>query len=68
MQIAGLRRPDGDNVVIGDPGTGRSSVCCYRQGRLAYTVLPGLRTDPRRQEAWYGWCFRGLTAMPVTWD
>jgi 3-phenylpropionate/trans-cinnamate dioxygenase ferredoxin reductase component len=34
LQIAGVRRPDDDNVVIGDPQTGRFSVCCYRQGRL----------------------------------
>jgi 3-phenylpropionate/trans-cinnamate dioxygenase ferredoxin reductase subunit len=34
LQIAGMRRPDDDNIVMGDPGTGRFSVCCYRQGRL----------------------------------
>ncbi|WP_069758139.1 cytochrome P450 [Streptomyces sp. LUP47B] len=35
---------------------------------LLYTELPGLRTDPRRQEAWHGWFFRGLTTLPVTWN
>lgn len=35
---------------------------------LLYRELPGLRIDPRRQEAWFGWVFRGLTALPVTWD
>lgn len=35
---------------------------------LLYSELPGLRADPRRQEAWFGWVFRGLTAFPVTWD
>jgi cytochrome P450 len=34
---------------------------------LLYERLPGLRTDTRRQEHWYGWVFRGLTALPVTW-
>ncbi len=35
---------------------------------LLYAKLPGLRPDPRRQETWFGWVFRGLTAFPVTWD
>ncbi|WP_033290720.1 cytochrome P450 [Amycolatopsis jejuensis] len=35
---------------------------------LLYDRLPGLRTDPRRAVRWDGWVFRGLTAMPVTWD
>ncbi|MFE4664644.1 cytochrome P450 [Streptomyces sp. NPDC056716] len=35
---------------------------------LLYRRLPGLRTDPRRQEEWVGWVFRGLTSLPVTWD
>ncbi|PXY23450.1 cytochrome [Prauserella coralliicola] len=35
---------------------------------LLYAELPGLRTDPRRPEAWDGWVFRGLTTLPVTWD
>ena len=35
---------------------------------LLYAQLPGLRTDPRREEAWHGWVFRGLTSLPVTWD
>ena len=35
---------------------------------LLYASLPGLRTDPRRDEAWFGWVFRGLTELPVTWD
>lgn len=34
LQIAGVRRPDDDDFVIGDPDTGCFSVCCYRQGRL----------------------------------
>jgi len=34
---------------------------------LAYQAFPGLRTDPRREEEWDGWVFRGLTALPVTW-
>jgi cytochrome P450 len=32
-----------------------------------YDRLPGLRTDSRRAEEWYGWVFRGLTSLPVTW-
>lgn len=35
---------------------------------LVYAQLPGLRTDPRRAEEWHGWVFRGLTALPVTWQ
>jgi cytochrome P450 len=35
---------------------------------LLYDRLPGLRADPRRSEDWYGWVFRGLTSLPVTWD
>jgi cytochrome P450 len=34
---------------------------------VLYDRLPGLRTDPRRNEDWYGWVFRGLTSLPVTW-
>jgi cytochrome P450 len=34
---------------------------------LLYDRLPDLRTDPRRAEEWFGWVFRGLTALPVTW-
>ncbi|OMQ15891.1 cytochrome [Modestobacter sp. VKM Ac-2676] len=34
---------------------------------LAHEVLPGLRSDPRREEQWAGWVFRGLTSLPVTW-
>ena len=35
---------------------------------LLYDLLPGLQVDPRRAERWYGWVFRGLTELPVTWD
>ncbi|GAA3684305.1 FAD-dependent oxidoreductase [Arthrobacter ginkgonis] len=35
LQIAGLSAPDDRTVVRGDPGTGRFSVFCYRQGTLA---------------------------------
>jgi cytochrome P450 len=35
---------------------------------LLYDRVPGLRTDPRRNEDWHGWVFRGLTSLPVTWD
>lgn len=35
---------------------------------LLHALLPGIRTDPRRAEAWHGWVFRGLTTLPVTWD
>ena len=35
---------------------------------LPYERLAGLRTDDRRPAAWDGWVFRGLTALPVTWD
>ncbi|PXY18810.1 cytochrome P450 [Prauserella muralis] len=35
---------------------------------LLYAELPSVRTDPRRAESWDGWVFRGLTALPVTWD
>lgn len=34
---------------------------------LLYERFSGLRTDSRRQEEWYGWVFRGLTVLPVTW-
>jgi 3-phenylpropionate/trans-cinnamate dioxygenase ferredoxin reductase subunit len=34
LQIAGVRRPDDENVRCGDPATGRFSVCCFRDGRL----------------------------------
>lgn len=34
LQIAGVRRPDDESVVTGDPDAGRFSVCCYRRGRL----------------------------------
>lgn len=35
LQIAGVRLPDDTAVLCGDPTTGRFSVCCYRNGRLA---------------------------------
>jgi hypothetical protein len=35
---------------------------------LLYERLPEFRTDPCRQEEWYGWVFRGLTTLPVTWE
>jgi cytochrome P450 len=35
---------------------------------LLYRTLGGFRTDPRRAATWGGWVFRGLTALPVTWD
>ncbi|MBY4214129.1 FAD-dependent oxidoreductase [Rhodococcus fascians] len=35
LQIAGLRLPDDTAVLSGDPTTGRFSVCCFRNGRLA---------------------------------
>jgi cytochrome P450 len=35
---------------------------------LLYERLPGIRTDPRRSEEWFGWVFRGLTSLPVTWE
>jgi 3-phenylpropionate/trans-cinnamate dioxygenase ferredoxin reductase subunit len=35
LQIAGLRLPGDESVVLGDPATGGFSVCCYREGRLA---------------------------------
>jgi len=34
LQIAGVRLPDDENVLCGDPATGRFSVCCFRDGRL----------------------------------
>ena len=34
---------------------------------LLYSRLAGLRTDVRRAEEWFGWVFRGLTSLPVTW-
>lgn len=33
-----------------------------------YDRFPGLRVDERRNEAWDGWVFRGLTSLPVTWN
>ncbi len=35
LQIAGLRQPDDETVVLGDPAVGKFSVCCLRDGRLA---------------------------------
>ncbi|MCR3721987.1 MULTISPECIES: cytochrome P450 [Prauserella salsuginis group] len=35
---------------------------------LLYGELPGFRPDTRRDESWFGWFFRGLTELPVTWD
>lgn len=34
LQIAGVRLPGDENIVCGDPATGRFSVCCFRDGRL----------------------------------
>jgi 3-phenylpropionate/trans-cinnamate dioxygenase ferredoxin reductase subunit len=34
LQIAGVRLPDDESVLCGDPATGRFSVCCFRDGRL----------------------------------
>jgi cytochrome P450 len=34
---------------------------------LLYSRLAGVRTDVRRTEEWFGWVFRGLTSLPVTW-
>jgi 3-phenylpropionate/trans-cinnamate dioxygenase ferredoxin reductase component len=35
LQIVGVRLPGDARVVNGDPATGRFSVCCFRDGRLA---------------------------------
>ncbi|MGK4219481.1 cytochrome P450 [Kocuria marina] len=35
---------------------------------LLYQQFPTLRVDTRRVTTWEGWVFRGLTALPVTWD
>nr|WP_233160078.1 FAD-dependent oxidoreductase [Pseudonocardia sp. MH-G8] len=35
LQIAGVRLPGDETVLCGDPATGRFSVCCFRDGRLA---------------------------------
>lgn len=35
LQIAGLGRPDDETLVLGDPSTGRFSVCRFHRGRLA---------------------------------
>jgi 3-phenylpropionate/trans-cinnamate dioxygenase ferredoxin reductase subunit len=35
LQIAGVRLPGDESVLCGDPATGRFSVCCFRDGRLA---------------------------------
>ncbi|QHG85613.1 cytochrome P450 (plasmid) [Rhodococcus rhodochrous] len=32
-----------------------------------YQRLPEVRLDERRSEQWFGWVFRGLSRMPVTW-
>jgi 3-phenylpropionate/trans-cinnamate dioxygenase ferredoxin reductase subunit len=34
LQIAGLRLPRDQSEVLGDPTSGRFSVCCYRHGQL----------------------------------
>lgn len=35
---------------------------------ILHAELPGLHVDSRRDEAWFGWVFRGLTALPVAWN
>lgn len=35
---------------------------------LLYQRFPTLRVDTGRTTTWDGWVFRGLTALPVTWD
>ncbi|MFI5718950.1 cytochrome P450 [Nocardia sp. NPDC051750] len=35
---------------------------------LLYRRFPGLRVDTSRETRWFGWVFRGLTDLPVTWD
>ncbi|WP_200948675.1 cytochrome P450 [Microbacterium sp. Root61] len=41
-------------------------------GRIAmpalYRRFPGLRVDESRDVTWDGWAFRGITALPVTWN
>ncbi|KAB1648469.1 cytochrome P450 [Pseudoclavibacter endophyticus] len=32
-----------------------------------YRRFPGIRVDARREMAWNGFVFRGITALPVTW-
>ncbi|MGV9546053.1 cytochrome P450 [Nocardia beijingensis] len=34
---------------------------------LLYQRFPTLRVDDRRETAWAGWVFRGLTDLPVSW-
>ncbi len=35
---------------------------------LLYERFPTLHVDERRETAWDGWVFRGLTDLPVTWE
>ena len=34
---------------------------------MLYERFPTLRIDTRRPTEWYGWVFRGITSLPVTW-
>jgi cytochrome P450 len=34
---------------------------------VLYERFPNLRIDDRRTTDWYGWIFRGITKLPVTW-
>ncbi|WP_228810774.1 NAD(P)/FAD-dependent oxidoreductase [Nocardia farcinica] len=45
VQIAGLRRPGDDTVTLGDPATGRFSVCCLREGDLVAVESVGRPAD-----------------------
>ncbi|MFI6362047.1 hypothetical protein ACIBG0_04780 [Nocardia sp. NPDC050630] len=36
--------------------------------RHATWEVTRLHVDSRRDEAWFGWVFRGLTALPVAWN
>lgn len=33
-----------------------------------YRRIPDLRVDKSREVEWFGWVFRGITHLPVTWD
>jgi len=51
------------------PATGRPASPSARSPcRCSTTVSRVCRPQLRRSEEWFGWAFRGLAPLPVTWD
>ncbi|WP_427005396.1 cytochrome P450 [Pseudarthrobacter sp. H2] len=57
----------GGNHFCAGTWVARASVAGVALPRL-FNTLPNLRLDPSRQAVDAGWVFRGMTALPVTWD